>query len=349
LASLAWVSTAVAFQALPRHARRGPSALASSATPTAGSWQAYQARIKSCVVAIGDRLDASVAAGAPVAAFADAAGACTPIDLDTLQQELGGGSGCSAALAAQLARWHFAVVRLNAADAAAVVGLWAHAARFYALPHAERLDLAGPVRSSAGADAALVVGYCALQDNAFLETRLAARHEFRPRFERVTDQADDPGLDPDPKALLAGRHVLTRAGLAGVRAVEQASAASGGWARLVDDGCAVPAGSLTASVHRVCCYSSGAQEASAEGAAAAASPAVAFGAHTDATFFTVVPVAEVPGLQVHVACSLWFAAASGHLQARLCVPHHITPAFLTAPRKSPPGTRRGCASARVFI
>jgi len=322
LATFTMVYMTSAFQPLLRCAPPGLSALASSAT-TAGSWQDYQARIKNCVVAIGDRLDESVAVDAPEASFAGATDAFTPIDFDALQQELDDKSStatsCSS-LAAQLAKWHFAVVRLNPTDSVAVSGLWEHAARFYTLPHEDRLDLAGPVRPEASEDASLVVGYCAMEDNAFLETRLAPQYEFRPRFERFsgTARVGPPSQDPDPQALLAGRHVLTRAGLTAVRATERALAApescddgssaslaneDGGWARLVDDGGRVPLGSLTASVHRVCHYSSGAGKevagsATGEGLAAEPRKTVAFGAHTDATFFTVVPVAEVPGLQV---------------------------------------------------
>jgi len=274
-------------------------------------------------VAIGDRLDSSVAVEAPESNFAGATDAFAPINLDALQHELDNDSSTTTAcstLAAQLARWHFAVVRLSSEESASVSGLWEHAARFYALPHDDRLDLVGPVRPEASEDASLVVGYCAMEDNAFLETRLAPGQEFRPRFERFSGAArvGPVSQDPDPAALLAGRHVLTRAGLTAVRATERALAASegssdgrpsspitddGGWGRLVDDGCTVPAGSLTASVHRVCHYSSGAElnagnAVAGDGATAGAPKTVAFGAHTDATFFTVVPVAEVPGLQV---------------------------------------------------
>ena len=101
------------------------------------------------------------------------------------------------------------------------------------------------------------------------------------------------------------------------------------WLRLLDDGTGVPEGSLSASVHRICHYTLQKQERGAatkppeakkkesstpkkkkkkkEEEEEEEEEAVAFGAHTDATFFTVVPVAETPGLQVFAPGLGWLS------------------------------------------
>lgn len=90
------------------------------------------------------------------------------------------------------------------------------------------------------------------------------------------------------------------------------------WLRLLDDGTHVAPGSLSASVHRICHYTAAEDELTSVGASSLlnsttsgdtkkVSRRIAFGAHTDATFFTVIPVAATAGLQVFAPGIGWLS------------------------------------------
>ena len=154
-------------------------------------------------------------------------------------------------------------------------------------------------------------------NNCFLESRLGPEEAFEPAGLLGRRSS---GSEEMAEGLLQGRRALTRVGTACVAACarhfdsgrgegagENGERTEEAWMRLVDDGTRVPAGSLSASVHRICEYNAplstqhggeAVKEEATEAAAKSKRAAVAFGAHTDATFFTLIPVASTPGLQV---------------------------------------------------
>lgn len=111
------------------------------------------------------------------------------------------------------------------------------------------------------------------------------------------------------EGFLRGRQALTSVGATAVSAVARdLGREPNKLLRLMDDGTEVPDGSLSPSAQRVCHYRPKAASSSAQAndeKKAAPKKTVAFGAHTDSTFFTVVPCSSRPGLEIYTGAHGW--------------------------------------------
>lgn len=273
-------------------------------------WRSYQANVNEIVKDIGDRLDSSIN---PEARFdgmqeAQAHGAFEPLEFSSLRRAANGdiSDDTVKTFCAKLERWHFAIIRLDDPKfVTAIRDLWNETEAFYSMGDDNgdgkiiREKRAGPVRSTVN-DATRTVGYAALDENEFLDTRIGTGGTLHPPL------FADPPNSAAQLRFLNGWRTLAEVGRT---ACEVAALRVGGaatkenWLRLLDCGEDVPEGSLSTSVHRFCHYrNSAARDSELEtNADSREKKPVAFGAHTDATFFTVIPVAAIPGLQVYTS------------------------------------------------
>jgi hypothetical protein len=262
----------------------------------------FRGFVQSQVIQIGDRLDTSVSLSYQHIAPSTEATleACRPFPIEILERGIqrgiseGGLDGMLGEFVDHLRKWHFAIVRLE--DETSIQEMWEVSRAFYSLEnHENRRTLVGPVRSEVE-DASLVVGYVALDDNEFLETRTGPNSSLHPSSLRELPCGDDiPGSNSTVLKFIRGRKMLTIVGKVAVAAVAIAgSNDANSWLQLVDDGENVPEGTVSASVHRFCRYQNRETPESRE----PSSRPIGFGAHTDSTFFTVIPVSTTPGLQV---------------------------------------------------
>lgn len=78
--------------------------------------------------------------------------------------------------------WHFAILRLppDSDEVKAVTGFWDAARSFASLSDENKAVAGGSMRSEVN-DPNLIVGFTAMDDNEFLETRLGPRGIFHPR------------------------------------------------------------------------------------------------------------------------------------------------------------------------
>eukprot|EP00960_Hanusia_phi_P032760 750049-Hanusia_phi.AAC.1 len=198
--------------------------------------------------------------------------------ISLLDLELENGSGPhSRKLCEMLMRDHYAVIKLPTSSSSFLDQMWQAADRFFAMKIPDKAAAGGKMRKASNNVG--VVGWGEMSDgNEFLEMRLTANgrifpptlDDFIPNFTTSTDQA---------------RGLLMRASKAVVVAAERkVGLRRGGLSNLLDDGRTHADGSLSSTQHRFCFYKSTSQ--------------VAFEAHTDTTFVTVIPCSKIPGLEV---------------------------------------------------
>lgn len=177
------------------------------------------------------------------------------------------------------------------------------------------------------------VGFAAYDNGnlQFLETRLTREGELLPSPADLRLSEDDAQALKDSFAVVAqiGQDVVriaTAASSVEAGALEGAAASDSALllaTELVDDGKALNSetlapmeGSVSMSPHRLCRYAN--EPKAAIRNATASSTREVFGAHTDSTFITAVPVAAVAGLEVYdEATSRWYRpelAARQHWQ-----------------------------------
>lgn len=230
---------------------------------------AWQDLVVSEVVEIGDRLDESMRRSVSYNAIDQSA--FKPFALEYLER------GDMEEFSSNLKRFHFAVVRVDESPSL-LDTLWGAAAQFYSLTQDSRLNVAGGFREDVEGHP---IGFAAFDDNEFLESRIGPYGAFLPP---CGTEEFPPSIT---SALLAGRTLLARVGRAAASAVAGSDISR--WGRLLDcDSPELPA-TVSSTVLRLCRYSKSSDSGASD---------VAFGAHTDATFFTIVPVASTPGLQV---------------------------------------------------
>ena len=203
---------------------------------------------------------------------------------------------CSRAFCDFVREWHFAILRLapDCDEAEAVAGFWDAARSFASLTDEDKAVAGGFMRSEVN-DPNLIVGFTAMDDNEFLETRLGPGGIFHPREMSsflvlscrrqmaahargcVHTGKTRPGI---AERFLRGRQALTSVGATAVCAVARdLGREPSKLLRLMDDGTKVPDGSLSPSAQRVCHYRPKAASANDE-KKAAPKKSVAFGAHT---------------------------------------------------------------------
>ncbi|EKX44990.1 hypothetical protein GUITHDRAFT_139276 [Guillardia theta CCMP2712] len=198
--------------------------------------------------------------------------------INLLDLELEDGAGPhSRRLCDILVRDHYAIIKLPRSSSSSLDQMWETADKFFGMDQKEKA-LAGGKMSKAANNVG-VIGWGQMSDgNEFLEMRLTANGQIFP-----------PSLDdfiPDfTSSTRRARELLMRASKAVVVAAERkVGLRRGGLSNLLDDGRMHADGSLSSTQHRFCFYKSSSQ--------------VAFEAHTDTTFVTVIPCSKIPGLEV---------------------------------------------------
>jgi len=277
---------------------------ASAVPGSVSAWREYQRNMKEQVQDLCSRVDQGIQTperppAAPPAALVLHSFKDIYHELESDNQ----GTAC-AALVHSLQRFHFAILRLPE-DCSPFPALWDSAAAFFREAEDAKLRIAGPVRAGAASNPSLIVGYQTMDGNEFLETRLSRDGRLHP--EGLRDQY--PGLE---EALVATRQRLTSVGqlCLSVMAQEWGTPAER-ILPLMDDGSEVPEDSLSTSVHRVCHYWHSTKQAPNGKSKKQRRQGIAFGAHTDATFFTMVPAARTPGLEIFTQETGWVCPELG--------------------------------------
>ena len=210
------------------------------------------------------------------------------------------------------------VLEPDAEGRAAIAALTGFASRFFALAPAVQ-DSFGPLQEPEPCDAhgGYPMPFGAWRNSyAFQTQRVNSFLDTRLRRGRPAPSPDGGGLEVLPRgletvcpgctpALIEGQRVLFDVA---VTALRTALAGVGGRVPhvrdLVDGPDALSPGAASATVHRFAWYppeAPGDRDASA----------VAFDAHTDGTFVTLVPCAAVPGLEVAAADGQWQCPEAG--------------------------------------
>ena len=224
----------------------------------------------------------------------------TTVQLEQLQAGKDGSLLCDA-----LRRDHVALVELPAGRAQQFDAMWASLHSFFDMPASEREEAAGALRAidsehHAGQVRSFGFASSTRSSDCFLDTRQ------RQADDGAGVQLQPPGIDESvpgfTAALEAAQRVLTEVGLAALTAAVASLGVDASEAtRLVDFPSELEPGATCATVHRCGYYE---PEAEAQGGADAGAAheerasSVAFQPHTDGTWFTVIPCAAVPGLEV---------------------------------------------------
>ena len=251
-----------------------------------------------------------------------------------LTQLVGRHSEAASRLCDGLRRDHVAIVELPPSSRAAIDRMWSCVEEFYTRPLAAR-QAHGPLHEAEHCDTHLgqprLVGFTQLSGNACLDTRVRRRPASSggapPVLELLPAGVGDDAFVPGfAEALVEAQEVLFGVGMAALRlttdsmvkrleervqvrvaaclAPKPADTALVSQLELkLRDGvdalaCApdtrsLPGGATSATVHRLVCY-----EAKDRGGATTSPPPIAFAAHTDGTWFTVIPCAGQAGLEV---------------------------------------------------
>ena len=206
-----------------------------------------------------------------------------------------GGAQQGAAFRHALRRDAVVVVMPDESQKEAIAGLSTFATNFFALDSSEQLSfgpLHEPPHCDAHAGVAMPVGTWQSSYSfgrpvsTFLDTRLrrgASGLEVLPR----SLEAACPGA---ARQLVDGQAALLRVATTALRAALDGRLSDALLGDLVDDPAALAPGASAATVQRFARYESAAADAAAAH--------VAFDAHTDGTFLTLVPTSDVPGLEV---------------------------------------------------
>jgi hypothetical protein len=248
-------------------------------------------KIRLEVTEIGDRLDEAVQSRQFVPFSEGVDDVLNIIDYEALKKELilssTPGNAVSAFLRS-LSRSHFAVLRLSSNDSEVIRKLWKASQDFYELPTTnDRIEAAGPLREIIQG---FPIGFASFDENEFLETRLLGpNRQLLPVFN------EDVGKSKTciESSIINGRKCLTNIGRVAVSAVSSTFPHIP-WLELLDDGENLGVEEISSSVLRLCSYRNQAPVMTVP----LDQQTVAFGAHTDSTFFTIVPVASTPGLQI---------------------------------------------------
>lgn len=201
--------------------------------------------------------------------------------------------------------------------------MWATAGSFFAQAADAAAELPGLTTAHETGSHHAKVGFASYDHGnlQFLETRLTRSGELIPQEVRAMFSEEGCQALQDAFRVVAqiGKDVVRIAAAASILEAEalKASAASDAALllanELVDDGqplrsdIAHSEGSVSMSPHRLCRYSNQPVNVTAEGGTGSSTTREVFGAHTDSTFITAVPVAAVPGLEVYdEAAERWY-------------------------------------------
>lgn len=286
--------------------RRGHSHITLFAASVPPSPAAFEARMQAHV--------ASFCADADLAARCNTRLAPEAVSFPTFRMEELDTPELGRALCAALKEWRFVVIRLapDSAEAEQIRQSFAWGAeRFHSLATEDKLRLSGAFRAGPEASPGTVLGFVAPSEtNHFLETRRGPEQQLEPVTLDQRLPGDDERQFSVAAALGGGWDALASVAHAALHAVEQATGREvGSLAGLMDDGSNVVAGQVSSTALRVCRYQSSPPVLDDDTAGERIK--VAFGAHTDSTFFTAIPCASTPGLEVHHPRLGWVTPEGG--------------------------------------
>jgi len=288
----------------------------------------------------------------------------TAVELDAMEGEAG--KPVRATLCEALRSDHVALVGVSEEQGECLDRMWAECAEFFAKTAEERAESAGALReaypSKHHASQSRAYGYAEVKtdagsSNSFLDTRLRLKQNLQLELQPVMDA---PPTD-FASAAAASQQVLLDVGFAALSAAaESLGMKVSEVAPLVDFPERLAPGATCATVHRFAHYGGdmGVDPVDAESS-------VTFQAHTDGTWFTVIPCAAVPGLEVFASAEHgWVsperdAAATGRMVMVLtgeflqllsdgeytAALHRVVRPLGDAPRLSAPLLMRGSAAS----
>ena len=231
------------------------------------------------------------------------------------------------ALCTSLKRDHVVLIELAEPDRAAIASMWNAAAFFFAQSAAAQAQF-GPLHEASFPPSSAHCGQSRMVGFTRSEEYLSSIMDFRLRRCFTGDGSADSGTSEEthdrpagstgpieliPRgmdtasfgpALVAGQRVLSRVGLAALSAATADLSRSGGFivpggvGSLVDLEESLRDGVTSATVHRLAYYDAGDDPPRRGDAATSLPTGVSFDAHTDGTWFTVIPCAAVPGMEV---------------------------------------------------
>jgi len=240
-----------------------------------------------------------------------------------------------------LKRDHAAIVELPVCNRLEIAAMWTYAANFFALPAAAK-NAMGPLDEPEFSEKHLgqprLLGFTQMSGNDCLDTRLrrcappsaAARGDIEVLPREL--EADLPGAT---MVLVDAQRVLFDLGMTALRVVtddslgERLAQLDSTAQTICCCSSSLPEGATSATVHRFVRYAAAGGEDESEGEApspnedVSRSADLAFPAHTDGTWFTIIPCAAQPGLEVR--------SASGWVSLEAQGRHGIDVAGLTGP------------------
>jgi len=250
----------------------------------------------------------------------------------------------SAHFRAALKRDHAAIVELPEGDRPEIAAMWSYAAKFFALS-AETKNAMGPLDEPEFSEDHLgqprLLGFTQMSANDCLDTRLRRRPPsdaaVRGTLEILPRQLE-ASLPGATQAIVKAQQVLFGVGMTALRVVidgldgEPLALLESTSESICCCSNSLPEGATSATVHRFVRYAANGEEACEEDEPIKHQPPVAtkemsssaelaFPAHTDGTWFTVIPCAAQLGLEVH--------AGSGWLSLEAEGRHGVDVAVLT--------------------
>ena len=225
-----------------------------------------------------------------------------------------------------LKRDHCAIVELPECNRPDVVKMWSYAAEIFALPAVAKMAM-GPLDEPEFSVDHLgqprLLGFTQMSANDCLDTRLrrcpASASGVRGTLE-VLPRALESNLPGATPVLVEAQRVLFDLGMTALHVIaegldEQLERLESTAETICCRGASLPEGATSATVHRFIRYTA-AQEAKSSRSAD-----LAFPAHTDGTWLSIIPVAAQPGLEIR--------AASGWVSLEAQGRHGIDVAVLT--------------------
>lgn len=222
------------------------------------------------------------------------------------QHDLGKSGVHSKRFCDALKRDHCAIIELSECNRPEIVEMWSYAADFFALPDVAKKamgPLDEPEFSEEHLDQPRLFGFTQMSANDCLDTRLRRRPASTPdvcgALEVLPRELESslPGATP---VLVEAQRVLFDLGMMALRVVadgldDQLERLESNAETICCRGSNLPEGATSATVHRFIRY------VAAHQVEVSPSADLAFPAHTDGTWLSIIPCAAQPGLEVRAA------------------------------------------------